>query len=118
MLWWCTHIFLKAELKNDSLVKTFWSGRSWQEQWIASRNDSFKLSNPDYLTYLKEGYTKLAFDFPNTEGENISLADDQFQNKVVIVNIMGPWCPNCKDETAYLAKLYTKNNTNGLEVIA
>ena len=75
-------------------------------------------SIPDYLTYLKEGYTELAFNFPNTKGENIALTDEQFKNKVVIVNIMGPWCPNCKDETAYLAELYNRNNTSGLEVVA
>ena len=113
------HLFLfKAEVKNDSLVGTFWSGNSWKEPWIAFKNESFKLTDPDSLTYLKEGYSKLAFDFPNTEGENISLTDDQFKNKVVIVNIMGSWCPNCKDETAYLAELHNKNNDNGLEVIA
>jgi thiol-disulfide isomerase/thioredoxin len=31
---------------------------------------------------------------------------------------MGPWCPNCKDETAYLTELYSKNNANGLEIVA
>jgi len=113
------HLFLfKAKLKNDSLIGTFWSGIRWEEPWIAIKNESFKLSNPDSLTYLKEGYSKLAFDFPNTEGKNIALTDEQFKNKVVIVNIMGPWCPNCKDETAYLAELYNRNHTDGLEIVA
>tara|TARA_B100000809_G_scaffold251192_1_gene284431 strand:+ start:1295 stop:2548 length:1254 start_codon:yes stop_codon:yes gene_type:complete len=113
------HLFLfKAELRNDSLLGTFWSGTRWAEPWIAVKNETFMLSNPDSLTYLKEGYTELAFNFPNTKGENIALTDEQFKNKVVIVNIMGPWCPNCKDETAYLAELHNRNNTNGLEVVA
>jgi thiol-disulfide isomerase/thioredoxin len=113
------HLFLfKAELRNDSLVGTFWSGTRWSEPWIATKNESFMLTNPDSLTYLKEGYSELAFNFPNTEGENVSLTDEQFKNKVVIVNIMGPWCPNCKDETAYLAELYNNNHNNGLEVVA
>ena len=113
------HLFLFiAELRNDSLVGTFWSGTRWEEPWVAVKNETFMLSNPDYLTYLKEGYTELAFNFPNTKGENIALTDEQFKNKVVIVNIMGPWCPNCKDETAYLAELYNRNNTSGLEVVA
>ncbi|MDG1476172.1 MAG: TlpA disulfide reductase family protein [Vicingaceae bacterium] len=113
------HLFLfKAELRNDSLVGTFWSGTKWSEPWVGVKNDAFMLSNPDSLTYLKEGYTELAFNFPNTEGNNVSLKDEQFNNKVVIVNIMGPWCPNCKDETAYLAELHNNNNEKGLEVVA
>ena len=31
---------------------------------------------------------------------------------------MGPWCPNCKDETAYLTELYNNNHDKGLEIIA
>lgn len=113
------HLFLfKAELRNDSLVGTFWSGTKWTEPWIAIKNESFMLTNPDSLTYLKEGYSELAFSFPNTEGKIISLKGEQFKNKVVIVNIMGPWCPNCKDETAYLAKLHNTFHDDGLEVIA
>jgi len=31
---------------------------------------------------------------------------------------MGPWCPNCKDETAYLTQLYKANKSKGLEIVA
>ena len=114
-----SHLFLfKGTLVNEKLTGVFWSGTHWEEPWVATRNESFTLTNPDSLTYLKEGYTELAFSFPNIDKENISLTDEKYQDKVVIVNIMGPWCPNCKDETAYLSKLYKKNQENGLEIIA
>jgi len=113
------HIFLfKATLVNNKLTGAFWSGAHWEEPWVASKNETFTLSNPDSLTYLKEGFDKLSFTFPNTKGDSISLADEKYQDKVVIVNIMGPWCPNCKDETAYLAELYNKYHDKGLEIIA
>lgn len=114
------HLFLfKALYKNDSLYGTFWSGTHWQEPWIAGRNENFELTNPDSLTFLKEGYDKLAFTFPSiTNNDSISLTDEKYLNKVVLVNIMGPWCPNCKDETAYLTKLYNQHNQDGLEIIA
>jgi thiol-disulfide isomerase/thioredoxin len=114
------HAFLfKATLgKDDTLRGMFWSGNHWEEPWVAYKNEEFKLGNPDSLTYLKEGYNELAFTFPNTEGKKVSLADEKYQNKVVIVNIMGPWCPNCKDETAYLTKLYNDKVESGLEIIA
>ena len=113
------HLFLfKALIKNDTLFGTFWSGKHWEEPWVAVRNNNFELTNPDSLTFLKDGYEKLAFTFPNLIGDSVSLSDEKYKNKVIIVNIMGPWCPNCKDETAYLADLYSKNKNKGLEIIA
>lgn len=113
------HLFLfKAAYDKDSLYGTFWSGTHWEEPWVAGRNDNFKLTNPDSLTFLKDGYDKLAFTFPSISGDSISLDDEKYDGKVVLVNIMGPWCPNCKDETAYLTKLYNQHNESGLEIIA
>jgi len=113
------HLFLfKAIYKNDSLYGKFWSGTHWEEPWVAGRNENFELTNPDSLTYLKDGYEKLAFTFPSISVDSISLDDEKYQGKVVIVNIMGPWCPNCKDETAYLTSLYNLHHENGLEIIA
>lgn len=114
-----SHLFLfKALIKNDSLIGTFWSGTHWEEPWVAIRNETFELTNPDSLTFLKDGFTELAFTFPNINRDNVSLTDKKYKGKVVIVNIMGPWCPNCKDETAYLTQLYNKNHDKGLEIIA
>ena len=113
------HLFLfKGSLFNEKLSGVFWSGTHWEEPWVAVRNEQFELTNPDSLTYIKDGYEELAFTFPNVNGENVSLSDEKYSGKVVIVNIMGPWCPNCKDETAYLAELYKNNNEKGLEIIA
>jgi len=114
-----SHVFLfKASLADEKLTGVFWSGTHWEEPWVGTRNDSFKLTNPDSLTYLKEGYSELAFTFPNTNGEAVSLNDQNYKNKVIIVNIMGPWCPNCKDETVFLSELYNNNHEDGLEIIA
>ena len=114
-----SHLFLfKASLLNDKLTGNFWSGTHWEEPWSATKNESFELTNPDSLTYLKEGYDELTFTFPNIDGENVSLTDDKYKGKVIIVNIMGPWCPNCKDETAYLSQVYKNKKDDGLEIIA
>ncbi|OFY94048.1 MAG: hypothetical protein A3K10_15830 [Bacteroidetes bacterium RIFCSPLOWO2_12_FULL_31_6] len=114
-----SHLFLfKAIIKNDSLIGTFWSGTHWIEPWVAIRNEAFELTNPDSLTFLKAGFTELAFTFPNIHRDNVSLTDKKYKGKVVIVNIMGPWCPNCKDETDYLTQLYNTNHDKGLEIIA
>ena len=114
-----SHAFLfKAAVSDSMLSGTFWSGNHFKENWQAEINPNAKLKNADSLTYLKSGYEKIAFSFPNAAGEMVSLKDKQFKNKVVIVQIMGSWCPNCLDETNYLSSLYKKYNQKGLEVIA
>lgn len=113
------HAFLfKASFINGVLEGNFWSGTNWEEPFVAIRNEKFELTNPDSLTFLKDGFKTIDFKLPNVDGETVSLTDEKYQNKVVIVNIMGPWCPNCKDETSYLTELYNNYQTEGLEIIA
>ncbi|MEW6469076.1 MAG: TlpA disulfide reductase family protein [Bacteroidota bacterium] len=111
--------YFKAKKNKDGTISgDFYSGSHWHEKWIAKRNDSFELRHPDSLTYLRPGYDKIDFKFKNLQGKEVSLSDDKFKNKVVIVQIMGSWCPNCMDETKYLAEFYKKYKNKGVEVIA
>ena len=102
----------------DSLSGVFYSGMHWSEKWSARRNDSFRLKDPETLTRMKPGVDKIDFSFYNLEGKKVSLSDPQYKGKAVIVQITGTWCPNCMDETAYLAELHRKYQEKGLEVIA
>lgn len=115
-----SHAFLfTGTVKGDSIVDGhFYSGSHWHEPWVAVRNDKFKLRDPDSLTYLKSGYTKLEFSFKDLNGKTVSLNDEKYKNKVVIVQLMGTWCPNCMDETKYFASVYNKYHEQGLEIIA
>jgi thiol-disulfide isomerase/thioredoxin len=85
--------------------------------WTAKRNDQFELPDPYAITFLKPGYDSLAFSFPDLEGDTVSISDQRFRNKVVIVQIMGTWCPNCMDETEYYSALYKSYRGRGLEII-
>ncbi len=69
------------------------------------------------LTGLKEGYETLSFTLPDLEGDRVSLSDDRYRGKVVIVSILGSWCPNCLDEMAFLAPWYDGNKDRGVEII-
>ncbi|WP_350288320.1 TlpA disulfide reductase family protein [uncultured Croceitalea sp.] len=113
------HVFLfKAEATDTTLNGVFYSGNHSIENFKAKRNEGFELADSNSLTYIKEGYDKLAFSFPDANGKLISLTDDEFADKVVLVQIMGTWCPNCLDETKFYVD-YLKNNPNpDLKVIA
>lgn len=114
-----SHVFLfKAKIEGDRIEGDFWSGTHWKENWGGVRDESYELPDPTSLTFLKPGYSKLDFSFKNLQGKATSLSDVRYQNKVVVVQIMGSWCPNCMDETAYLVSLYNKYHQQGLEVIS
>ncbi len=111
--------YFRFKLKPDStLAGDYYSGSTGYEKWTAKRNPSFNLRNPDSLTYLKKGYDRIVFKFSNTEGKEVSSEDEKYKNKVVVVQIMGSWCPNCMDETRYYAETYSRLKNKGLEVVA
>lgn len=115
-----SHAFLfTAKVNKDSTLTEgkFYSGYSYSENWTAFKNSKAELPDAYSLTYLKPGYNKIDFNFPDLEGKKTSLNDARFQNKVVILQIMGSWCPNCMDETAYLTDFYKNNRDKGLEII-
>lgn len=111
-----SHAFLFIAENNGTEIHKaiFYSGSSWSEPWIGKRNEAFELRDPEKLTYLKDPNQVIGFSFKNSSGQTVSLSDPRFKNKVVIVQIMGSWCPNCMDETAYLAELYKKYTRKGI----
>ncbi|MDB5262598.1 MAG: alkyl hydroperoxide reductase [Adhaeribacter sp.] len=111
------YLFMASPDKSGKLNGKFFSGKSGRSTWTATRNEQAVLPAADTLTYLKPGYEKLNFTFPDLNGQPVSLADTRFQGKVVVVQLMGSWCPNCMDETAYLAPFYNKHKAKGLEIV-
>ena len=113
------HLFLfLGELREDGSVSgRFRSGPKVKEAFKAVRDESFELPDAYSLNYLKEGYDTFSFKFPDINGKSVSIEDEQFRNKVVLVQIFGTWCPNCVDETKFLAPWYDKNKNRGIEII-
>jgi thiol-disulfide isomerase/thioredoxin len=115
-----SHAFLfTAGVRNDSLVNgIFYSGSHWQEPWLARKNNSASLRDPDKITSLSDTSAVLNFAYSNIKGRKVSLSDKKYRNRPVIVQLMGSWCPNCMDESRYLSGLHRQFNAQGLEVIA
>ncbi len=109
------HAFLFTANLQDA--KTMTNGLFGTTPWTAVKNPKAKLPDAYSLTVLKPGYKKIEFSFPDLNGQKVSLNDARFKNKVVILQIMGSWCPNCMDETAYLVNYYKKYHKKGVEVL-
>jgi len=111
-------IDITKEYAPNTLFGDFYSGKSGHETWTAVPDPKAKLPDADTLTYLKKGESRLNFKFPNVfEGGAISPTDPKYRGKVVVLQILGSWCPNCMDETNFLAPWYEKNKARGVEVI-
>ena len=112
-------LFTAKIINKDSIANgMFFSGPTAVRTWTAVKNNHAVL--PDLAAmYLKDPEDdKPDFTFKSIDEKMISLHDKQFKNKVVIIQLMGSWCPNCMDETAFLSAYYNKNKQRGVEVIA
>jgi thiol-disulfide isomerase/thioredoxin len=109
---------ITKEYAPNTLFGDFYSGKAGHETWTAVPDPKAKLPDADTLTYLKKGESRLNFKFPNViEGGSISPTDAKYRGKVVVLQILGSWCPNCMDETNFLAPWYEKNKARGVEII-
>jgi thiol-disulfide isomerase/thioredoxin len=112
-------IFKAAISPNGALTNgKFYAGYSGVDDWAAVRDEHAKLPDAYSLTALKPGYKKIDFTFKDINGNSVSLSDARFKNKVVIVQILGSWCPNCMDETTFFVNdYYKKYHSKGVEII-
>ena len=115
-----SHAFLfTADItgKNKIINGKFYSGKTFVDQWTAERKSSAVVPPNASAMYLKPGETSLNFRFPDLDSNLISINDERFKNKVVVIQLMGSWCPNCMDETAFLSDYYKANKNRGVEVL-
>jgi peroxiredoxin len=113
------HAFLfKATVEEDGeLAGDFWSGTHWHQTWRAQRDDNAALPDPHGVTFLKPGYDRFEFEFPDRNGIDVTIDDERFVGKVIVVTIAGTWCRNCHDEAAFLSQYYKENQERGVEVV-
>ena len=115
-----THaFFFSAKIMHDGKLDrgVFASGPVYKEAWVAVKDSLGSIDETRAQMQLKGVENKLHFRFPDLDSNMVGIADERFKNKVVIIQIMGSWCPNCMDETAFLSEYYKANAGKGVEVI-
>lgn len=109
-----------ATIANDSTVQEglFFSGAAPGAAFEASRNALARLPEAPPVTGMQPGSRSLSFTFPDLDSNLVSLRDARFANKVVIVQLMGSWCPNCLDETRFLSEYYRQKGNAPVEIVS
>lgn len=114
---------LTGELQPDgTLAGEIASGQTYRASWTATRKDKVAAGaavpgDPFALTTVKDAGEAFAFTLPGVDGKPVSLSDERFRGKVVLVDISGTWCPNCHDEAPVLVDLYKRYHKDGLEIV-
>jgi len=108
----------KGEVEENIISGYFYRGNYNKIPFIASRDGNYELPDPNNLTLLNNQYNNFEFSFEDSEGELVSYNDLKFKDKVLVVQIMGTWCPNCLDETTFLSEFVSKNNHKDLEFVS
>ncbi|CAN5487140.1 hypothetical protein BH11BAC2_BH11BAC2_01450 [soil metagenome] len=103
-----------AKVSASSMDGMFYSGNHFKGKFHAVRNNDVALRNPDAITTVSG---LLNFRFADADSNLVSLTDPPYRNKPVIIQILGTWCPNCMDETAFLSAYYNEHKADGFEVI-
>ncbi len=103
---------------GDIQNASFWSATSWHQYWSAIPNEDVELPDSYQRAFLNPGYETFEFEFPDPDGVPVSLADEKYDGKVVLVTIAGTWCPNCNDEARMMVPLHRQYRDQGLEVVA
>jgi thiol-disulfide isomerase/thioredoxin len=103
-------------LDKDTFEGEFYTAKS-KTKLKGMRNDNAALEDTYSLTRMKAGFDRLHFRLPDMERKFVSPSDDRYKGKVVIISILGSWCPNCLDEAKFLAPWYKANKDRGVEIL-
>jgi len=106
-----------ATVSKQGIMGDMYSGPNNHSEWEARRDDNAILADAYNITSLKPNLNTISFEFPDTDGKMVSLADKEYKDKVVVIQFLGSWCPNCMDETAFLSPFYNEYKDKGVEII-
>ena len=101
---------------GGELQGEYWQGMKGHEKVVARRNAEAQLV--ELQTQLKADHERLDFSFRDVDGNMVSLNDERFRGKVVLITLGGSWCPNCHDETMFLVPFYQEYRERGFEIVA
>lgn len=68
------------------------------------------------LAGLKKGDPSPKFNYPNTNGVNVSL--DDLKGKYVYVDVWATWCGPCKQQIPFLKELHDEYSTKNIAIVS
>lgn len=108
---------LTGALEGDTLRGIFHAGLTSQRPFVAVRSTGEPHLTPPTELTTADTSAPFEFAFPDLDGNLVTHEDARFQDKVVIVEIFGTWCPTCHDAAPTLVEIYERFHDRGLEMV-
>lgn len=113
------HAFLiLGKYNGDTWSGVFHYENGYSENWTATYKEEASLPNPFSLVTVEPETHKPYYDILTAGGEYDAIEPDILDGKVVIIQLMGTWCPNSLDQTKYLTEWYRTQNQEDVSLIA
>lgn len=108
---------LTGRLDGDTLRGIFHAGLRTQTSFTAVRSTGAPHLRPPTDVVRADTTEPFRFSFPDLDGRIVTERDPRLRGKVVLVNIMGTWCPTCHDAEPALLGLWNRYHDRGLEIV-
>jgi thiol-disulfide isomerase/thioredoxin len=111
---------MTIEPRTDGSLRVLVNGTTEYIAWrpAAARSQGLAApTNPEAHTDVQDRNVRFQFAFRDLDGKMVTNNDPRFEGKAVVISMTGSWCPNCHDEAPFLAELYKKYRSQGLEVV-
>ena len=112
-----SHAFLFTFQVDGAVIKgDFYSGNHYHITWSAYRDPKASLQEAVHLSSPDDS-TRVRFSTTGLSGEVVDQDHPLLKDKAVVIQLFGSWCPNCYDESKYLASIYSELQESGIEVL-
>lgn len=112
-----SHVYhWNGKLGKDGAIRgTFYSGNHFSAPFEFRPVSDVDFGDADELTRV---ISPIQFELPLSSSDSLAYPQERFDGKVVLIQVLGSWCPNCMDETRFIADdLYPEFHDQGFEVI-
>lgn len=114
------HAFLLRGCYDETTNQ--WSGElvmddGYARPWIATQDDNAELPDPFEIIDLSDKNIRPDWEKLAALSDQTINAED-YQDKVLIVQLMGTWCSNSRDQTHYLTDWLRENSNRDVEILA
>ena len=112
-----SHVYhWNGEIQPDGKISgMYYSGNHFRSPFELIPVDDVKFNDSDALT---EVVSPIRFKLPLSPADSLTYPSEKFDGKVVMIQVLGSWCPNCMDETRFISeRLYPEFHEAGFEVI-
>ncbi len=112
------HAFLlKAKFDNGTWKGELIFNNGYSEKWEGKYNPNAKIKDP--LKIITLGKNQVQPDFQKLSGDGQQgIKKEDYEGKVLLIQVFGTWCPNSWDQTKYLIDWYAKNKDREVAVLA